>query len=84
MKYASGWSLPLRDKNATALYAKADNGLCRYYAHANSNKLYSLIETALGGEASGWSGTFPSSGWTYRDLPLLPQTRIKGREVAEC
>jgi len=59
-KQASGWSLPLRDKNATALYAKTISGLYKFYAQSNRD-LYRLIETELGGERSGWTGTFPTS-----------------------
>ncbi|GAX86375.1 hypothetical protein CEUSTIGMA_g13787.t1 [Chlamydomonas eustigma] len=56
-KNASGWSLPMRDKNATQVYARAIEDLYRYFAHPNQ-ELYALLKT-LKVAANGWTGEFP-------------------------
>jgi hypothetical protein len=56
-KNASGWSLPLRDKNATQVYARTIEDLYRYFAHPNQ-ELYAMLKT-LKVSADGWSGEFP-------------------------
>ena len=57
-KNASGWSLPLSDRNAMVDYAKSLEFLYTYYARANQD-LYALLGTM--GPASGWSGAFPTA-----------------------
>ena len=57
-KNASGWSLPLGEKNAMEKYAGALDLLYRYYANANED-LYSLLGSL--GPGVGWSGKFPTA-----------------------
>ncbi len=56
-KTASGWSLPLSDKDAMVKYADTLKMLYKYYAPANE-ALYSLVGKL--GATSGWNGKFPT------------------------
>ena len=57
-KNASGWSLPLGEKNAMEKYASTLDMLYSYYANANED-LYSLLDSL--GPGVGWSGKFPKA-----------------------